>query len=112
METWEYVNWLTHAKNAVRMGAEIGLKQVEYLLGTFTAARLRLVHAPIRCEAYGSYQLVAGVCRQCEWVDPAYEPPSVQELSSDEQEQRLAAWCTPSSDISTFLSPNDFTEFE
>jgi hypothetical protein len=23
VETWEYVNWLTHAKNAVRMDAEI-----------------------------------------------------------------------------------------
>jgi hypothetical protein len=33
VETWEYVNWLTHAKNAVRMDAEIGLKTVEHLLG-------------------------------------------------------------------------------
>jgi hypothetical protein len=36
VETWEYVNWLTHAKNAVRMDAEIGLKAVEHLLGMFT----------------------------------------------------------------------------
>ena len=26
VETWEYVNWLTHAKNAIRMDGEIGLK--------------------------------------------------------------------------------------
>jgi hypothetical protein len=24
-ESWDYVNWLTHAKNAVRMDAEMGL---------------------------------------------------------------------------------------
>lgn len=109
VETWEYVNWLTHAKNAVRMDAEIGLKQVEYLLGMFTAARLRLVHAPKRCEACGSYEVVAGVCRQCEWADPAYEPPPAREWSAEEQARRLAAPCTPSSDISTFLSSDDFS---
>lgn len=41
VETWEYVHWLTHAKNAIRLDAEIGLKAVEHLLGVFTAARLR-----------------------------------------------------------------------
>ena len=50
VETWEYVNWLTHAKNAVRMDAEIGLKAVEHLLGVFTAARLRLGRASVWCE--------------------------------------------------------------
>jgi hypothetical protein len=50
VETWESVNWLTHAKNAVRMDAEIGLKAVEHLLGVFTAARLRLGRASVRCE--------------------------------------------------------------
>jgi hypothetical protein len=28
VETWEYVNWLTHAKNAIRPDADIGLKAV------------------------------------------------------------------------------------
>lgn len=41
VETWDYVNWLTHAKNAIRLDAEIGLKAVEHLLGVFTASRLR-----------------------------------------------------------------------
>lgn len=59
-ETWAYVNWLTHAKNAMRMDAEIGLKAVEHLLGTFTAARMRLGRQSLRCESCGSYQMVAG----------------------------------------------------
>jgi hypothetical protein len=107
-ETWEYVNWLTHAKNAVRMDAEIGLKAVEHLLGMFTAARLRLGRASLRCEQCGSYQLVAGECRHCGWVDPAYEPPQVREWSEEERARRLAAPCVPSSDISTFMGLDDF----
>jgi hypothetical protein len=107
-ETWEYVNWLTHAKNAVRMDAEIGLKAVEHLLGMFTAARLRLGRASVRCGECGSYQLVGGECRLCGWVDPAYEPPQVRELSEEERARRLATPCVPSSDISTFMGPDDF----
>jgi hypothetical protein len=68
-ETWEYVNWLTHAKNAVRMDAEIGLKAVEHLLGMFTAARLRSGRTSQRCPECGSYEVVTGVCRHCEWAD-------------------------------------------
>ena len=64
LETWDYVNWLTHAKNVVRVDAEIGLKAVEHLLGMFTAARLRLRHSSTRCGECGSYEVVSAVCRQ------------------------------------------------
>jgi hypothetical protein len=107
VETWDYVNWLTHAKNAVRMDAEIGLKSVEHLLGMFTAARLRSAASATRCESCGSYQVVAGVCRQCEWIDPSYQPPASRKWSEEERDRRLAEPCTPSSDISTFLGPDD-----
>jgi hypothetical protein len=106
VETWDYVNWLTHAKNAVRLDAEIGLKAVEHLLGVFTAGRLRLGRAVSRCGNCGSYEVVGGICRQCEWVDSAYEAP-VTEVSQEEMARRLAEPCTPSSDIATFLSPDD-----
>jgi hypothetical protein len=108
VETWEYVSWLTHAKNAARMDAEIGLKAVEHLLGTFTAARLRLVYGDVqRCPNCGSYGLVAGTCGHCDWVDPDYEKPQLPEPPRDELARRLAEPCTPSSDISTFISPED-----
>ena len=45
VETWEYVNWLTHAKNAVRPDADIGIKAVENLLYLYSGARVR-VHYP------------------------------------------------------------------
>jgi hypothetical protein len=101
-ETWEYVNWLTHAKNAMRMDAEIGLKAVEHLLGTFTAARMRLGRQNPRCESCGSYQLVAGICEECGWADPEYEPPKTKV-----RRRRASGECIPSSDISTFIRPDD-----
>ena len=32
-----------------------------------------------------SYEVVAGVCRHCEWADPAYEVPEMREWSDDER---------------------------
>lgn len=108
-EAWEYVNWLTHAKNAIRMDAEIGLKAVEHLLGTFTAARIRMAQAARRrCEACGSHEMVAAICRRCNWEDPAYEEPEVREWSEEERARRLAEPCILSSDVSTLVSPSDY----
>lgn len=112
VETWDYINWLTHAKNAMRMDAEIGLKQVEYLLGMFTAATLRLAQSPTRCKACESYEVAAGVCRQCGWEDLTYEPPEIQGWSEEERTRHLAEPCTPSSDISTFVTPDDLIHAE
>jgi hypothetical protein len=107
VETWTYVNRLTHAKNPVRMDAEIGLKMVEHLLGMFTAARMRHGKASSRCDECGSYRVVDGVCEYCEWVDPDYQAPVPRQWSDEERARRLAEPCTPSSDISTFMGPGD-----
>ncbi len=104
VETWTYVNWLTHAKNAIRMDAEIGLKMVEHLLGVFTAARLRLSRNLLRCDACGSYQLVGATCGSCGWVDEDYEAP---ELPAKRRMGQPKGECTPTSDISTFIRPED-----
>lgn len=109
-ETWDYVNWLTHAKNAIRMDAEIALMMVEHLLGTFTAARLRLGRSAIRCDACGSYQIVAGRCARCDWVDPTYQPREQPQLSWEEFERRLSEPCSLTSDIATLVSPHDYLE--
>ena len=107
VETWEYVNWLTHAKNAVRLDAEIGLKAVEHLLGTFTAARMRLDQIPQRCGECQSYRVIGGRCAHCGAVDPSYVAPELPAISEDEMARRLGEPCTPSSDISTFIGPKD-----
>jgi hypothetical protein len=103
-ETWAYVNGLTHAKNAIRMDAEIGLKMVEHLLGVFTAARLRLGHNQVRCGACGSYRLVTGTCESCGWVDEEYEPP---EARARRRRGPPKSDCVLTSDISTFIRPED-----
>lgn len=60
-ETWDYVNWLTHAKNAGNYDAEIGTAAVSHLLATVTAARLRW--------AQGGYRR----CEEC--AAPTRSPP-------------------------------------
>jgi hypothetical protein len=89
------------------MDAEIGLKPVEHLLGVFTAARLRLESAPGRCDECGSYAVGGGVCHHCGWEDPHYEPVEPEPISEQEWERPLAEPCIPSSDISTFIRPDD-----
>jgi hypothetical protein len=109
VEIWEYVNWLTHAKNAVRPDADIGIKAVEHLLNVFTLARIRLRYPGTRCAECGSYRLVGGVCEHCGWEAPEYEPPDTTPKKTTRRRKAKGA-CTPSSDISTSVSPKDFIE--
>jgi hypothetical protein len=107
-ETLDFVNWLTHAKNAGNYDAEIGTAAVSHLLATVTAARLRWNQRGYRrCEECGSYSLAAAQCQRCGWVDPNYEQPPVEELREEDLASRLAEPCTPSSDISTFSTLDD-----
>lgn len=104
-ETWSFVNWLTHAKNARHEDAEFGLAAVSHLLASFTSARLRWSHeGHARCGKCGSYSVAAGVCTHCGWVDREWKAPALPEISEEERASRLAKPCTPSSDISTFTT--------
>jgi hypothetical protein len=108
-ETWDYVNWLTHAKNTGSYDAEIGAAAVSHFLSTITALRMRwAVGDRIRCGACGSYRVEVGKCVRCGWSDPDYQPPLPREISEEELAARLEEPCTPSSDISTLISPNDY----
>lgn len=107
-ETWDYVNWLTHAKNADSYDAEIGTAAVSHLLATVTATRLRWARqGQGRCKECGSYSACDGQCQRCGSVDPDYTLPVVERPSDEELAERLAEPCTPSSDISTFIRPDD-----
>lgn len=109
-ETWDYVNWLTHAKNARHHDAEFGVAAVSHFLACSTAARLRsAAEGHRRCAECGSYGLVADQCQRCGWVDPNYEPPAYERPSNEEIEAGLTEPCTPSSDISTLITVDDAT---
>jgi hypothetical protein len=109
-ETWQHVNWLTHAANATRFDAEIAVANVSHLISVFTVAMLRDHRgAPKRCAYCGSYRVGSGTCIRCGWVDESYVPPAPKpEVSPEELAARLATPHTLSSDIDTFVSPEDF----
>lgn len=107
-ETWDLVNKLTHDKNAGSYDAEIGTAAVSHFLSTITAARMRWdAGDPARCGRCGSYRVAAGTCSRCGWSDPDYQDPPQSEISDPVLAARLGEPFTPSSDISTFISPDD-----
>jgi hypothetical protein len=108
-ETWDLVNKLTHAKNAGSYDAEIATAAVGHFLSTVTATRMRWEAGdPERCGTCGSYRVAAGTCLRCGRSDPDYQPPPHSEISWGHMIERLSESCTPSTDISTFISPDDF----
>lgn len=108
-ETWDYVNWLTHAKNAVAYDAHIGIAAVSHFLSVLTAVWLRAAtEGAVRCRGCGSYRVVRGTCLRCGWCDPLYVETPTAPLDAEELAERLATPCTPSSDISTYMSPDDY----
>jgi hypothetical protein len=107
-ETWDLVNQLTHAKNAGSYDAEIGVAAVSHFISTMTAARMRWSVGPNqRCATCGSYRVGGGTCVRCGWVDPGYEVPDMRDVI--DLAERLDSPHTLSSDISTFMSPDDFS---
>lgn len=109
-QVWNYVNWLTHAKNAGHWDADIGIAITSHLLEMVTASTMRLGQTgPYRrCGECQSYELIAGECQNCGWIDSDYEAPMLSPPTDEELAERLSKPCTPSSDISTFMSPDDF----
>lgn len=45
---------------------------------------------------------------RCGWHDPNYEAPAPRQLTEEQLAVRLAEPYVPSSDISTFTSPDDY----
>lgn len=109
-ETWSYVNWLTHAKNAAHFDAEIGIAITSHLLAMVTASAVRAsARQNDRCGECESYAVLAGECQSCGWIDESYTPPPPRpEPSEEEMAARLAEPCTPSSEVSTYLTPDQF----
>jgi hypothetical protein len=110
-ETWQHVSWLTHATNATRFDAEIAVANTAHLISVFTVALLRdHSGAPRRCAECGSYQVGSGICARCGWVDESHAPPEPRpEPSPEELATRLATPHILSSDIKTFVSPQDLS---
>ena len=81
--TWELVNWLTHAKNAVRFDAILAVDGTGHILYAFGMATIRKEKGiPDRCPQCASYRITRDWrpefgpdheyvtrCEACEWDD-------------------------------------------
>ena len=79
-ETWQYVNWLTHATGAGRFDAELALDATGHLLALFNTTLARWdAGSPQRCPSCSSYRVAEDyrdegkdlrmftVCESCDW---------------------------------------------
>ena len=93
---WQLVNWLTHAKNAVRADAHIALEGTAHTITTFGTVLLRHDHgAPERCPNCSSYQVTVdfrpdvsaeapyvSLCARCGWSSPPTASDAVTEMAA------------------------------
>jgi len=82
--TWQFVNWLTHAANAVKSDGEVAVDATENVLSTFGVALIRQERGiPDRCPSCSSYKLTSvyepeldtdppylTLCESCGWSEP------------------------------------------
>lgn len=108
--TWQYVSWLTHAKNAVRFDSDFAVGMVAHLLSGFEQALERRERGgPERCPSCGSYRVVGDLkfdretetishrrlCEACDWAEEFVpEPLRAARVVPTAPEGA----CTPSSD--------------
>jgi hypothetical protein len=80
--TWELVQWLTHAGNAIRFDAYFAFKSTGHVLSVYALALVRFsARFPDRCPECASYRLASDyrregetlvhvtVCEKCGWED-------------------------------------------
>jgi hypothetical protein len=109
VRTWDLAQNRTHSRDAQHQDAEIAVAAVSHLLSTYTAAWMRWERqGHRRCIECGSYAVTEDTCPRCGAKEPYPEAWSAVPLDEDERAAQLDEPCIPSSDISTFLSADDF----
>lgn len=106
--TWDLAQKVTHRRTASHLDAEIAVAGVSHLLSTYTAAWMRWErYGNRRCPECGSYAVTDGTCPRCGALESSRDAWTVSPLDEEERARRLAEPCVPSSDISTFMSPDN-----
>lgn len=78
--TWELVNWLTHANNAVRKDGELAVYATQNVLAAFSSVLIKYERRlPDRCPNCTSYKITSvyeseinshiTICEKCGWSD-------------------------------------------
>jgi hypothetical protein len=118
VQVWQYVNWLTHARNATLVDAGLGVEMVEHMLSMFGTTLLRAeLGEPVKCPSCGSHRLGTDhqrsyleqgfyvvLCQACNWREE-------RSFEFDDAQRQVVAPadddCTPTSDIKTMMRLDD-----
>jgi hypothetical protein len=115
--TWEYLNWLTHARNASPLDGRLAYSLTSGLVETFLLAIERIERsAGERCPACSSYQisrahLRAGewiqLCGSCGWRIPADPPAPIdsEREVADGEHKEADGECVLIEDLGIYLTP-------
>jgi hypothetical protein len=117
-KTWEYVSWLTHARNANEQDARIAFSATHEVIETFLGALIRVQRGkPERCARCTSYrlQLVRSedgrswvkLCEAC-GLASTVDVPLTDDRTPEGHEERQAPEgdCTEVEDFGIYLTPS------
>jgi hypothetical protein len=113
-QTWDYVSWLTHAKNAIRLDGDLAIEMTAHFLSLFEQVVERQeMRVPDRCPSCASYRLAADwrfdeesnrtvqaqVCEACGWFQEM-EPEPLQRPNREVDDRSVPEGpCMPSSEL-------------
>ena len=117
-EAWEYVSWLTHARNANEQDARIALSATQAVIETFLGALVRVQRGkPERCPVCTSYrlQLVRSedgdswvkLCEACGFALAADAPlVDARSPETDQEREPPEGNCVEAEDFGIYLTPS------
>lgn len=114
--TWEYLGWLTHARNASMLDGQLAYNATNYVIEMFLLAVARIERGPRdRCPECSSYQLSRQhaddawlqVCGTCDWSGPTDPPRPIEEdyRRPDGADTAAEGECIPLENFSISLTP-------
>lgn len=116
-KTWEYVSWLTHARNASKHDADIAFSATHQVIETFLLALTRVQQGePERCTVCTSYRLELVRTEDGDWVKlcatcgsaSAVDVPLTDARAPEGNEEREApdGDCVEVEDFGIYLTPS------
>lgn len=87
------------------VGYESWLERDHAMFLDFDAAVAAFAAQPFWLD---SYAVAAGKCPKCGWIDESYKLVEMPAPSDEDRAAALQTPCEPSSDISTFITPDDY----
>lgn len=114
--TWEYLGWLTHARNATITDGRIAWSAANGLIETFLFAAARMQNGSVeRCPTCSSYQVTRELaeddnwiqlCSTCGWFEPVDPPgPIASDYEAPDEVREADGECVTVEDFGIYLAP-------